>query len=191
MGLLDAILGRRKPREPDLDALFSLPGAAVGLEVEMGLRPTGTGSVCFRAAEGPGFAAVRAEVETLLTFGDGRMTESKDSYGYTWLACTTSPDDLSGLVTALHGANATIASAGFGPSLLCSVVSFAGTVEGASRTLGLVYLYKRGSFYPFVPVGPERRDTSLELRTRSVLGSELPVEPDLSRWFPVWGAPGL
>jgi hypothetical protein len=26
---------------------------------------------------------------------------------------------------------------------------------------------------------------------RAAVGSDLPVEPDLSRWFPVWGAPGL
>jgi hypothetical protein len=24
-----------------------------------------------------------------------------------------------------------------------------------------------------------------------VLGNDLKIEPDLARWFPVWGAPGL
>ncbi|MGV9899216.1 PspA-associated protein PspAB, partial [Streptomyces tendae] len=28
-------------------------------------------------------------------------------------------------------------------------------------------------------------------RIRAALADELPVEDDLGRWFPVWGAPGL
>jgi hypothetical protein len=57
--------------------------------------------------------------------------------------------------------------------------------------LGLVYLFKRGTFYPFAPLGGERRDTALELRVKSLLAGELRMEDDLGRWFPVWGAPGL
>jgi hypothetical protein len=54
-----------------------------------------------------------------------------------------------------------------------------------------VYLYKRGTFYPFAPDDnqKERRDTELELRIRSMLGVDLPVEPDLARWFPMWDLP--
>jgi hypothetical protein len=26
---------------------------------------------------------------------------------------------------------------------------------------------------------------------RAQLGEDLKIEPDLARWFPVWGAPGL
>jgi hypothetical protein len=53
----------------------------------------------------------------------------------------------------------------------------------------LVYLYKRGTFYPFAPRAGERRDNELELRVHGALGSDLPVEEDLSRWFPLWGLP--
>jgi len=35
----------------------------------------------------------------------------------------------------------------------------------------------------------ERRDTELELRIRSMLGVDLPVEADLTRWFPMWDLP--
>ena len=86
-----------------------------------------------------------------------------------------------------------------GLQLLCSVVGFhhgdgdgAGDGAGAER-LGLVYLYKRGTFYPFAPLpgSGERRDNALELQVRAALGSDLRVEQDLGRWFPIWGAPGL
>ena len=56
MKWLDAVLGRTKQVRPDLDSLFAVPEAAITLEVAMGLRPTGLGSVCFRAAEGSAFS---------------------------------------------------------------------------------------------------------------------------------------
>jgi hypothetical protein len=52
-----------------------------------------------------------------------------------------------------------------------------------------VYLYKRGTFYPFAPRPGERRDNELELQVRAAVGGELPVEPDLTRWFALWGVP--
>ena len=59
------------------------------------------------------------------------------------------------------------------------------------RPFRLVYLFKRGTFYPFAPVDAqkERRDTELELRIRTMVGVDLPVESDLSRWFPMWDMP--
>ncbi|WP_049566407.1 PspA-associated protein PspAB [Nonomuraea sp. SBT364] len=185
MGWLDAILGRSKPAKPDLDALFALPSAAVTLQAATGLVPTGLGSVAFRAAEGGAFARLEQDVKALL---GGRVEESDDGYGYTWLLVRRAPDLLGDLVTELHAVNSSLESAGFGPSLLCSLVSFAGP-DG--RRLAVVYLYKRGTFYPFAPLGGDRRDNALELQVRGVLAGELPLEEDLGRWFPVWGAPGL
>ena len=57
------------------------------------------------------------------------------------------------------------------------------------RPLYLVYLAKRGTFYPFAPCGPEQRDNELELRIRAVVSDDLPIEEDLSRWFPLWDLP--
>jgi hypothetical protein len=84
--------------------------------------------------------------------------------------------------------NSSLEAGGFGPQLLCTILSFR---DSSSRRLGLVYLYKRGTFYPFAPQAGERRDNALELQVRGALGDDLKIEPDLSRWFPVWGAPGL
>jgi hypothetical protein len=80
--------------------------------------------------------------------------------------------------------------AGFGPQLLCSLIGFR---DAQDRPLALVYLYKRGTFYPFAPRvdGGEKRDSPLELQVRAMLGDDLTVEKELNRWFPVWGAPGL
>jgi hypothetical protein len=189
VGFLDVILGRSKPVKPDLDRLFALPSAAITLEAAAGFIPTGLGSVCFRAAEGAAFARIERDVRELLDADGGPEIEpSGDSYGYTWLLARHRPDELEGLVTDLHAVNSSLESGGFGPSLLCSLVGF---TDEAGRRLALVYLYKRGTFYPFAPLPEDKRDNALELQVRGALGADLPVEEDLGRWFPVWGAPGL
>jgi hypothetical protein len=190
VGFLDSLLGRSKPVKPNLDALFALPSAAIGLQAAVGLTPTGTGSVCFKAAEGGAFARTQADVEALLEADQGpKVEQTRDTYGYTWLVCRAA--DIETLVTDLHAVNSSLEAAGFGPSLLCSVVAFQGDVDGTPRRFALVYLYKRGTFYPFAPLPGEKRDNGLELQVRGALGADLPVEEDLSRWFPVWGVPGV
>jgi hypothetical protein len=191
MGFLDSLLGRSKPVKANLDDLFALPTAALTLQASMGLTPTGEGAVCFKAAEGGAFATMQAEAQQLLAADGGPAEQVQDSYGYTWLVCKHDPEDMAGLVTELHAINSSLEGAGFGQALLCSVVGFTGTIDGADRTVGLVYLYKRGTFYPFAPLPGQKRDNALELQLRGVIGADLKIEPDLSRWFPVWGAPGL
>jgi len=189
VSFLDTLLGRTKPAPPNLDNLFGLPGAAVTLEAATDFKPTGTGSVCFRATEGRAFSDIEKDVHEMLSMDKEQSVEvSKDSYGFTWLVCRHAADDPAGLVTNLHAVNSSLEQGGFGPQLLCTIMAFR---DSGGRSLGLVYLYKRGTFYPFAPTGGERRDNGLELQIRGVLGDDLKVEPDLSRWFPVWGAPGL
>jgi hypothetical protein len=190
VGFLDTLLGRTKPVQPKLDALFALPTAAVTLQAAMGFTPTGTGSVCFRPAEGRAFHEIESEVRELLSMGtDAPQVEvTGDSYGFTWLVCKHSSDDIESLVTDLHAVNTSLAEGGFGPQLLCTLVGF---TDSRVRKLGIVYLYKRGTFYPFAPTSGEHRDNALELEVRGNVGSDLKIETDLSRWFPVWGAPGL
>ena len=97
------------------------------------------------------------------------------------------PEGMAGLCTDLHAVNTTLESEGFGPGLLCSLVPFA---DPTGRRVGLVYLYKKGTFYPFAPTGPQQRDNLLELQVRDTLRAELPIEPELSGWMALWGAPG-
>ncbi|RVU22259.1 hypothetical protein EOT10_22700 [Streptomyces antnestii] len=191
MGFLDILLGRTRPAPPDLDRLFGLPSAAVTLEAAAGFVPTGQGSVCFTTVEGTAFDEIRQEAGALLnadTERDATVEFSRDEYGYTWLLSRRAPSDLPALVGDLHAVNTALESGGFGPQLLCSLVGFR---DAEGRTLALVYLYKRGTFYPFAPLPGKKRDNALELRIRAVVGDDLRIEQDLERWFPVWGAPGL
>jgi hypothetical protein len=179
-------MGRSKPAKPNLDQLFGIPSAAITLQVSLDALPTGTGSVAFRAPEGKAFADVIADVEQLLTAtSNPELQVSQDTFGYTWL--TIRSGDVTDLVNGLHAVNVSLQDAGFGPQLLCSLVGF----RRGDQPFALVYLYKRGTFYPFAPVAEPRRDNILELQLRDLLGNDLHLEQDMTRWFPVWGAPGL
>lgn len=194
MGLLDILLGRTKPVAPDLDQLFGLPSAAITLEAAAGFRPTESGAVCFATVEGAVFEQTHREVQALLDADaerEGRPVRlTRDAYGYSWLVSRRGPEQLPELVNDLHAVNSAMEVNGFGPQLLCSLAGFE---DDRGRRLALVYLYKRGTFYPFAPLpgAAERRDNPLELRVRAALAGDLRIEQDLNRWFPVWGAPGL
>lgn len=206
MGLLDSLLGRTKPVRANLDALFALPSAAVTLQTAAGLVLSGRAGICWSPPAGQSATDVQREIAQLLEMPDdatapapaapaagtpaaGSLTQAEDAYGYRWLLLDD--PDTENLVTRVHLVNTTLTENGWGPQLLCSVF---GLVPGAdadpdAHPLFLVYLYKRGTFYPFAPDGKEHRDGELELRIRAVLGSDLPVETDLTRWFPLWDLP--
>ena len=196
MGFLDVLLGRTKPVQPKLDDLFALPSAAIQLQAATGFTPTGSGSVCFRAVEGKTFADIQKEVRELLDLDNSRdggglpIEVTKDSYGFTWLISNHMSDEVDTLVTDLHAVNSALVDNGFGPQLLCTMVAFA---DENHRRMALVYLYKRGTFYPFAPINETRqqRDNALELQLKGVLGEDLKIEPELNRWMALWGAPGL
>ena len=191
MGFMDAVLGRRKPARPNLDSLFALPSAAITVQAALDFVPTGRASVAFRAPEGRAFADVESEVTALLDADGGPpVSVEQDAFGFDWVVIRTDPVDVATAVTDAHAVNTSLVDAGFGPQLLCSLVSFEGP---GSRPLALVYLFKAGTFYPFAPIpgSDEQRDNVLEMQVRDLLTGELPMEKDLSRWFAVWNAPGL
>jgi hypothetical protein len=187
MGLREIFTGRSKPVAAKLDALFALPNAALTLETARDLRPTGRGGVCFRSFEGPAFSRTITDlVELLDNDDDPDVEQATDEFGYRWLVARQA--QVSDLVTDLHAVNTSLEAQGFGPGLLCSLVSFR---DPAGRSLALVYLYKQGTFYPFAPTGPQRRDNLLEIEVRDLLAAELPMERDLGRWMALWDAPAL
>jgi hypothetical protein len=207
MGLLNTLLGRTKPVQSNLDALFALPSASITLQSAAGMSCSGRAGVCFKPPSGQGFEDMQAEVVKLLSMdGAAGLRQAKDSYDYEWLVVEN--DDIPELVTQVHLVNSSLADAGWGPQLLCSVFGLAqlppvaddsaesgtglptaGPGAVLPSTAFLVYLFKRGTFYPFVPVGHERRDIEQELRLKSLVADDLVIESDLDRWFPLWDLP--
>ncbi len=207
MGLLDTILGRTKPVPANLDALFAIPSASISLQSSSGLVCSGHAGVCFKAPSGQGIQEMQAQIEQLLSMDAGStITRSDDRFGYTWL--TVADPDIEALVTQVHLINSSLADAGWGPQLLWSVFGLAAVSAAAESSLVttddltapgpgqlltssayLVYLFKRGTFYPFVPATGGKRDMQEELRLKALLVDDLTVEADLSRWSPIDGLP--
>ena len=124
MGLLNTILGRTKPVQSDLDALFALPSASITLQSAAGLSCSGHAGVCFKPPTGQGFEDMQAEVVKLLAMdGSEGLQKTEDAYGYQWLVVENA--DIEALVTQIHMVNSSLADAGWGPQLLCSVFGIA------------------------------------------------------------------
>jgi len=192
MKFLDAILGRSKPVPPNLDALFALPSAAITIQTEAGLESSGQAGVCFKPVAEASFDQVQGDMSQLLTMLKEQqqieLKELDDKLGYHWVVI--SEPDVGELVTNVHAVNASLQDAGFGPQLLCTVFGFRPTSDNPKpQHAYLVYLFKRGAFYPFVPLEGEKRDNVTELHLKGILEKDLKVEQDLQRWFPVWGVP--
>lgn len=189
MSFWDSLWGRSKPPPATIDDLFTVPQAAVTLQLA-GFEFTGRGSVCFRDSEGSADDAAIGRAERMIQLDSSATVQrEKDSYGFTWLTVERKAHQVAELVTDLHALNTSLIDEGFGSALLCSTF----ILQHQGTHAALVYLFKRGTFYPFVPADSvaRRRDNAVELQMRGVIADELPVEKDLSRWLAIWGAPGL
>jgi hypothetical protein len=212
VGLRDILTGRHQVKGPAPDRLFAITTAYVALQSEHEVDPDGTAAIVFQALATSEFEATLKEMEQVVeaTGGDNgtTVTTQDDSYGYRWMILR-SPEgspSVEDLAVGINAVSSSIESAGHGERLLCAVFAFTERAErpGAGRVY-FIYNYKRGYWYPFVPgngsgggdtpqgtgAAPdsEQRSTERELQIKAQIASELPIEPELERWFPLWGIP--
>jgi hypothetical protein len=192
MGLFDALLGRSKVKGPAPDRLFAITTAAITLETAHGIKTRGAAAIVFQPLATGDFAQIVKEMEEVVR-GTGEetgttLTTSDDSYGYRWMILND--DDIEDLAVGINAVSDALAIGGYGNRVLASVFAFE---QSDGRPVYFIYNYKRGTWYPFVPdpdpTRPQQRDTERELQVKAQLGTELPVEPELERWFPLWGIP--
>lgn len=189
MGLRDALFGRTTQAQPKLDNLFALSTGALTLDSELDLVSSGEAGLCFKAGSGESTITTDADVEQLLNFdeADHKVSITTDDLGFKWLVIKD--PDLESLVTRIHSANTSMVENGLGPRLLCAVFGFVPKSPPGEGSVRLVYLFKQGTFYPFAPTSSNQRDNELELRVRSFLEKDLPMEKDLGRWMALWNLP--
>jgi hypothetical protein len=188
MGLTDVLFGRKKLRGPNLDKLFALTTAQVTVEAELGLKPAGAAAVVFKPLSAGEFARAEQEIDELLSVlaesSGSRVRRRSDKFGFEWLVVRDR--DFEDLVTSVHLVSSELQARGFGGQLLAAVFPF----EGRDKPVSLIYGYKRGTFWPFIPTGEEQeRDNAEEIRLKNELEGELPIEPDLTRWLGLFDAP--
>jgi hypothetical protein len=188
LGLGDVLFGRKKLKGANLDKLFALSTAAISLETECNLRPAGVAAVVFKPLSAGEFTQAENDIDELLGVAardsGSEVRRRSDSLGFQWLVIRDK--DFEDLVTTTHLVSSELVDRGFGGQLLAAVFAF----EGGERPVHLIYGYKRGTFWPFVPMGQDQeRDNAEEMRLKNELESELPIEPDLTRWLGLFDAP--
>ena len=192
MGFLDILTGRRKLAQPAADRLFAISTAYVTFETGLAITSRGSAAIVFQSLATADFTSIVRETEEIVraTASDSAtaVENSTDSYGFSWLVLRGT--DFDSLVVGINAVSTALEAGGYGDRLLCSVFAFEdGSNPARPRPLYWIYNYKRGSFYPFVPSGPQKRDNERELVLKAQAGNELPIEPELNRWFPLWGIP--
>ena len=190
MGFLDVLLGKRKLAGPAPDRLFAMSTAYVTLETSLSITSRGSAAIVFQPLSTADFEGIVRDMEEVVrgTASDtGTTVESNDdSFGYRWLVLRG--QSFEDLVVNINAVSTALEGGGYGERVLCAVFAFE---DSHKRRLYWIYNYKRGAFYPFVPAPGEQqqRDNERELVLKAQIGSELPVEQELDRWFPLWGAP--
>ncbi len=194
MGLRDILTGRHQVKGPAPDRLFAITTAYVDLQAEHGVDPAGSAAIVFQSLATSEFESTLKDMEEVVTAtgGDSGTTVSSqdDSYGYRWMILRNPPaaPSVEDLAVGINAVSSSIETAGFGERLLCAVFAFA---DAKKQPIYFIYNYKRGGWYPFVPApgGAEERSTERELQLKAQIGGELPLEPEIERWFPLWGIP--
>ena len=199
MGLLDIITGKRKLEKPAPDRLFAMSTAYVQLQTGLQINSRGSAALVFQSLATADFGSIVREADEVVrsqAADSGTTVEtSEDSYGFSWLILRG--PDFDELVAGINAVAGSLEAGGYGERLLCAVFGFE---DDRQRPLYWIYNYKRGAFYPFVPMGVggsawssvptgQQRDNEREFQLRAQLGSELPIEQELERWFPLWGIP--
>jgi hypothetical protein len=194
VSLRDILTGRHTVKGPAPDRLFAISTAYVTLQAEHQIDPAGKAAIVFQALATSEFEATLRDMEEVVTATGGEsgttVSTENDSYGYRWMVLHN-PDgapSVEDLAVGINAVSSSIETAGHGERLLCAVFAFA---DAQRRRIYFIYNYKRGYWYPFVPdpANAQSRLTERELQIKAQMASELPIEPELERWFPLWGIP--
>lgn len=190
MGLRDILTGRHEVKGPAPDRLFAITTAYITLQSEHQIEPAGSAAIVFQALQTSEFEATIREMEEVVKATGGetgtQVKTQDDSYGYRWMVLKD--DAVEDLAVGINAVSSSIETAGHGERLLCAVWAF---VDAQKHRVYFIYNYKRGYWYPFVPApgNTNERDNERELRLKAQMASDLPMEPELERWFPLWGIP--
>ena len=195
VGLRDIITGRHTVAGPAPDRLFAITTAYIALQSEHSIDPAGVAAIVFQALATSEFEATLREMEEVVqaTGGESGTTTATqdDSYGYRWMVLRN-PQDSPASKTS-RSASTPCRTRSRRPATAsgcCARCSRSRTRSTAP--VYFIYNYKRGFWYPFVPEpdgGANTRSTERELQLKAQMASELPIEPELERWFPLWGIP--
>jgi hypothetical protein len=189
VGIFDSILGGRKKLQPaNSDRLFAMSTAQVTLDASLGMKSRGLAAIVFQQIANADFKQILTDSEELIKSAAGdtgtTLEQADDEYGYRWMIFRDQEFD--DLVTAVNTVASELQDGGYGDRVLAAVFPW---TDDSGHEVDFIYNFKRGRFYPFAPKPGKQRDNEYELRLKAQLENDLPFEPELDRWFPLWDAP--
>ena len=192
MGFLDALLGGRtkSSKQPAPDRLFAMTTAQVTLDTSLGPEaPRASPASSSSRSATSDFEQIVKDTEELLRStakdtGTHASSPTDDEFGYRWL------DPARRRLRGPRGvAQLGLEQPGDGRLRRPAAGRRVRLRGEKGQPIYFIYNFKRGAYYPFVPTGDKQRDNERELRLKAQIGPELPIEPELERWFPLWEIP--
>ena len=190
MGFLDALFGGgKKLKGPAPDRIFAMVTAQITMETGLGLKHRNSAGIVFQPLGTADFGQIVKDTEELLRGAaedTGTTVETHDDeFSYRWIVLRDT--DFDDLVQAVNVVSTELTAGGYGDRLLAAVFAFA---DEQGKPVYFIYNFKRGKYYPFVPApGTQARNNEREFQLKAQLENELPMEPELERWFPLWEIP--
>ena len=189
MGIWSTLSGRSKPKQANLDALFALPAAAVTLQTAAGFAPTGRRLGLLPRRRG---RRLRAGAERRdRAARQRRRPRRRAQHRLVRVHLAARPAEPGRPVRAGHRP-AHREHLARGPGLRPEPAVLAGRVRGPGRPpAGPGLPLQAGHVLPVRPHGPAAaRQPAGDPDPRPRQGRP-PGRARLSRWMPLWGAPGL
>jgi hypothetical protein len=169
-----AVLGRTEPARARSVLVQGADAARITLEVEFGLCARAA-AIAFDPLTMPSGALLAGIAET----AGAAARREDDRFGLRWVTLSGGdPDDLPIAIGVIAEA---VEQAGCAEQLVCAVFAF-------ERGVYLIYNFARSAFHVFMPRG-EGRDTEHEQRLHAAVASDVRLEPDPQRSYPLWDMP--
>ena len=182
------------------EGIFSLSSAYITLETKLGLTSTNRCGICIKSVSGLYFSETVNEVREFLKISSSEFRTKHvivtDKYDYLWVMVKGM--GFEDILVASNGIVDIIIDRGFRDQMLAAAFEFTKPIAPTSNSNHppqfepqfLIFNYKRGKFYPFVPLGAqEKRRSDYELTLMSIISKEVPWETDMSVWYPMWDMP--
>ena len=174
----------------DSDILFSLSSAYITLESKLGLKNSGRCALSLKSISGMHFVEMKDDIERFLDMSktDFELTYRTitDSYGYLWVILEGKK--MEDLLAGISAIGDTVDEKGFSNQLLAAIFEF---IDDRDNKHYLIYSYRRNNFYPFVPFDnvKKTRNTEEEMKMMATLVDEIPLDKDMTMWYPLWDLP--
>ena len=173
---------------PFYNGILCLLKSQVQLREVHGVESCEKVAVCLKPFTDPVFNDLERKISDLVVAGV-RTThtdykEIDDEYGFRWILLVN--PKFEDLVAMVYTITQLCDELDTGTRIAAIVFPF--TSEG--KVVHWVYNHQRGTFYPFVPIDEGKfRDSVAEFDLYSRIKNDLPLEDDLSKWYPLWGIP--